>query len=516
MSKHIRKVLGLLQHRKQIPPPHQQPTSRTPEEWSTYWKAQGQPWRTEPEIDKKRQEYLAKRRLITPNIEQGIYPFKDIRLSRADVEWLLATHEKVKGSVNRGVESQREHEGLDLRDADLHQVDLSHLPLTRPRQGFGIVDWRAPTEAQLEGHFLVGPPLKEAYIVAAQLEGANLGQAQLKGTYLNGAQLKRANLSEAQLKRANLSGAQLEEAELSWAQLEEADLGRAQLKKAKLFGAQLKRANLSGAQLEEAELYDAQLEGAILSRAQLKGAILAGANLEGADLSGANLEEADLSGANLEKAKIQHIILSNKQRVSPLLADVQWGNINLAVVNWSQILILGDEYLAEQRYTTDGKYKNKGTRLSEYQAAVRANRQLAVSLREQGLNEEADHFAYRAQKLQRIVLRRQRKFGRYLFLGFLDLIAGYGYRPGRSVFWYLVIVCGFALAYHLLGQLSLFPPDAFVYSLTSFHGRGFFPGLEVKHSLHDPLIMLAALEAVVGLFIEISFIATFTQRFFGK
>src|SRR6266702_3348344 len=138
MSKHIRKVLGLLQHRKQIPPPHQQPTSRTPEEWSTYWKAQGQPWRTEPEIDKKRQEYLAKRRLITPNIEQGIYPFKDIRLSRADVEWLLATHEKVKGSVNRGVESQREHEGLDLRDADLHQVDLSHLPLTRPRQGFGI------------------------------------------------------------------------------------------------------------------------------------------------------------------------------------------------------------------------------------------------------------------------------------------------------------------------------------------------------------------------------------------
>jgi len=28
--------------------------------------------------------------------------------------------------------------------------------------------------------------------------------------------------------------------------------------------------------------------------------------------------------------------------------------------------------------------------------------------------------------------------------------------------------------------------------------------------------MLAALEAVIGLFIEISFIATFTQRFFGK
>jgi hypothetical protein len=68
----------------------------------------------------------------------------------------------------------------------------------------------------------------------------------------------------------------------------------------------------------------------------------------------------------------------------------------------------------------------------------------------------------------------------------------------------------------MLGQLTLYPPDAFVYSLTSFHGRGFFPGLQSQHSLHDPLVMLAAIEAVVGLFIEISFIATFTKRFFGS
>jgi hypothetical protein len=42
------------------------------------------------------------------------------------------------------------------------------------------------------------------------------------------------------------------------------------------------------------------------------------------------------------------------------------------------------------------------------------------------------------------------------------------------------------------------------------------PLVEGKHSLHDPLIMVAAIEAVVGLFMEMSFIATFTQRFFGK
>lgn len=36
------------------------------------------------------------------------------------------------------------------------------------------------------------------------------------------------------------------------------------------------------------------------------------------------------------------------------------------------------------------------------------------------------------------------------------------------------------------------------------------------HSLGDPVAILAAFEAVVGLFIEITFIATFTQRFFAR
>jgi hypothetical protein len=44
------------------------------------------------------------------------------------------------------------------------------------------------------------------------------------------------------------------------------------------------------------------------------------------------------------------------------------------------------------------------------------------------------------------------------------------------------------------------------------HGRGFFPG---GLSLDDPVTVLAALEAVIGLLIQISFIATFTQRYFG-
>lgn len=94
----------------------QRPTTNDQDEWKAYWKAQGQPWRTEPEIDEERQNYLDERRTITPNVKQGIYPFRDIKLSRADVEWLLATHEKGRGPVDWNDSSQREREGLDLHD----------------------------------------------------------------------------------------------------------------------------------------------------------------------------------------------------------------------------------------------------------------------------------------------------------------------------------------------------------------------------------------------------------------
>jgi hypothetical protein len=81
---------------------------------------------------------------------------------------------------------------------------------------------------------------------------------------------------------------------------------------------------------------------------------------------------------------------------------------------------------------------------------------------------------------------------------------------------YLCVILGFALVYFKLGQGT--PPHlsfigALTFSVTSFHGRGFFPG---GVSLDDPITQIAAVEAVLGLLIEISFIATFTQRFFGS
>ncbi len=440
----------------------QRPANDDKEAWKAYWKVQDQTWRTEPEIDPERQKYLAERRAITPDMEKGISPFRGISLSRVDIEWLLATHENGLGPVNWNDENQRKREGLDLGGADVRNINLRDLPLSCMK-GFS---WSKVTDATN----------KQIETVVIDLEGANLQNA-----HLEGAMLMKANLS-----RVDAYGVHLEEAQL--------------------FGASLEDARLDFSHLEKTGLIQAQL-----GKASLKGTHLEGANIAQANLAGAMLCNVFFDRAT----QLDDVVLTNKQCGSVRIVDVRWGDVNLAVMKWSQVEILGDEHVARQKMR-DGVVKEKSTRLEEYEIAIRANRQLSTALQYQGLNENAAHFAYRAQLLQCKFFLYQRKFAQYLGSLFLDLLAGYGYRPIRSILWYLVIIFGFAFAYYAFGRLSLFPPDAFVYSLTSFHGRGFFPGLENRHSLHDPLVMLAAIEAVVGLFIEISFIATFTKRFFGS
>ncbi len=114
------------------------------------------------------------------------------------------------------------------------------------------------------------------------------------------------------------------------------------------------------------------------------------------------------------------------------------------------------------------------------------------------------------------MLWRQRRYGAALGSWLLDLVAGYGYKPMRTLSVYLFALISFAIAYFVLGQTvgpHLSPLGAVVFSMTSFHGRGFFPGGIV---LDDPITVLAAFEAFVGLIVEVSFIATFTQRFFAR
>lgn len=426
----------------------QQPLPTDREAWRIYWQAQGQPWRTEPEIDRERQEYLTRQRKVSPDIEQGIYPFKDVKLNRADVEWLLATHESdgFRGPVNWDDEKQRERKGIDLRGASLAGLDLRALPLTRMQGGLTHQE-RVTTRHE------------ESRKAVIHLESANLA-----GAHLEGASLARARLDNA---------------------------------------------NLYNAYFQRAELVATHFEGAYIGRAHLEGA---------------SLRRAFFNA----ESELELTTLASKEDGTVALADVRWDNVNLAPVNWSVVNVLEDERNAHRHIDPSGHTNEPVAVLRQYETAARAYRQLAVVLQNQGLNEDAARFAYRAQVLQRRVFwfetsqggmklrHRMRALGAWLFSWFLFLLAGYGYRLWRSFLAYMLVIIGFMTAYYLLGG-SFKPPlslvNALGLSMTSFHGRGFFPGVT---QLNDPLTILASFEAFVGLVLEATFIATLTQRFFGK
>jgi uncharacterized protein YjbI with pentapeptide repeats len=483
--------------------------------WQAYWTAQGMPWRTEPDIDEQRQHYLAARRMVQPDIKQGLYPFKDIKLDRADIEWLLATHESGRGPVGR--EEQRP--GPDLRGANLRDANLSWLPLSCMLGGLG----------RIRGMPDEGVPQMMAWPYYIESLRAAIVAALRRPTPRKIGKLIWGGLAYVMRRPAG--------GDIDWlpalASIQGSTLpvqyeaAAVHLEGAKLIGAQLDGAVLREAHLEQALLPLAHLEAATLKGAHLRGAMLSGAHLgrahlARADLCGAILDKADLQGANLEDSyldaatSVVQVSLYGRTDGPAALADIHWGDANITTLDWAHIPMLGEERRARQRKAADKAKKDRPTRMEEYQRAVRANRQLATCLRSQGLQEDGDRFAYRAQKLHRIVLRRQHKYLRYLGSLLLGLISGYGYRPLRSVATYVLVVLAFAGAYLLNAQFAaphLRWDEAIVLSISAFHGRGFFTS---GISLGDTLARLAAGEAILGLLIEITFIATFTQRFFAR
>jgi uncharacterized protein YjbI with pentapeptide repeats len=418
--------------------------------------------------------------------------------------------------------------GLFLAGADLSHARLEGAILTRTQlQGAQFIEAQLKgaslTWAQLEGADLSKAQLEDADLNFAQLKRADLSEARLKGGRLNEAQLQDASLSEAHLEGADLRGAQLQGADLRWSQLQGGRLFGAHLEDALLEGAELQGADLGKAQLNSADLSNAQLQGASLRGARLESAHLFKAQLESADLRDAQLEGADLSEAQLAGADLRQASLDKKTNLSgATLTDVRldgviFDNTNLSVVDWALVPRLQDHRLARESYDKEGKPKSRTGLRSEYQAAARAYRLLSVALQAKGMSEEAATSAYRAQVMQRRVYRYSgpQAWGRWFFSGLLDALAGYGYKPGRSVVIYLVVIALFTGIYYALGATvgpHLSPYEAAVVSLTAFHSRGFFA---TTFQPSDPQAGVAALEAVIGLLIEISFIATFTQRFFG-
>jgi hypothetical protein len=310
------------------------------------------------------------------------------------------------------------------------------------------------------------------------------------------------------------------------------------LRRADLSGANLVFADLTGAHLADAILTDADMGRVILNRAELNYATLTGAHLRQADLSSANLQYTNLAAARFHNADLRGTVLHGayldartilsdaRLDEHTWLGDISWNGAALTRIDWERAPRIGDEgkpLAGTSRAVPGGMTGDQAApltrgqaRTKRYRDAARAYQQLALALQAQGMSEPAARFAYRAQTLQRKALFRQGKLGRWAFSLALALLAGYGYRMGRILLAYLLVVGLAALAYWTLGTVGygpvLEPHEALLVSVTAFHGRVFAEAFQVT----SPAAWVAAAEAVLGLVIEGVFIAMLTQRFFSR
>lgn len=317
-----------------------------------------------------------------------------------------------------------------------------------------------------------------------------------------------AVLSQVDLNRANLSGALIERCAFNDANFTFSNLSSAHIGGCSFRGADFGAADLSDSDITEADFRNANLQGAKLS-----GALIISADFRGAVLIQSRMDAATVLGdVDSRRNKVDTVQFDGKSR----LLDVAWNGAILAGVNWKQIHRLGDEHAIKAA-------KSQKDLVSAYHNAARAYRGLSIALRGQGLLIPASSYRLREHVLERKASFWDGKLLSWVFSWLLNFVAGYGERPVRAFFAYLAVLVGFAAAYFALGSGVLgtgthdvlsSPLAALVFSVTSFHGRGFFPGNDFKP---DSLIaLLAAVEAIIGLLIEITFIATFTQRFFAR
>jgi uncharacterized protein YjbI with pentapeptide repeats len=223
-------------------------------QWRAFWTASGLPWRTELEIPAERQQELAEHRKTRAKPSRYRFPFKGMHLTRADVEWLLATHQRGRRPIDPTDPLQRGRQGLDLRMADVSGEDLSGLPLLHLLGGENVY--------QVMG-------VHGARFVGADLRGAELRNVDFSGVTLAGAHLDNANLSGARFTGANLSGAHLARAYLFGTMLNEADLTEVDGPFTHWHQASLRNARLVRANLRNAHLTDCALDGADLTDADI-------------------------------------------------------------------------------------------------------------------------------------------------------------------------------------------------------------------------------------------------------
>jgi hypothetical protein len=117
------------------------------------------------------------------------------------------------------------------------------------------------------------------------------------------------------------------------------------------------------------------------------------------------------------------------------LRDIDWQGVSLTRVYWPKRL--GEEQ--------DVAKAGRGiVRITHYKNAARAYRNLSLALRSQGLLTPASNCWLREQVLERKATFLEGNLLGWVFSWLLNLVAGYGERPARSLVAYLLVLVGFA------------------------------------------------------------------------
>jgi uncharacterized protein YjbI with pentapeptide repeats len=460
-------------------------------------------------------------------------PFRGLKLTRQDLEWLLQHHAPSTADLPRSFYRWRlraEAVRLDLRGAILDGEDLSDLSLAYVV--FGIVS----DDPRLSYAELTSPPvasLRHCFFQNTDLRGADMQRveamhADFRDARLDGVDFARAKLAHSRFDRQKLDGAFFH-----GACLDGASFNDARLRRAIFVQASLSWASFHDADLGQANLADSRMHACNLVRAHLEGASLRNTHLEPQDDANA-VDGAILSAAFLDDATDLRgtILARDSDGAAAHLGNVRWNGADITPIDWSNVKLLGEEAdvrearvdttepLEHVRFTFLGMFVNrKSAEVSreETRLAMLATRQIAALLRSQGLRAPADAFAYRGHRMERRLLREQ---GRYLTTAaswLLDLFTGYSYRPLRIIGWYLFVVTAWALFYYSRAGGAPTPVDsallgdAVAASVGALMGRGATPEAMVSGAR-----AAATIEGILGLFFEVSLIIAFTQRAFGR
>ena len=264
--------------------------------------------------------------------------------------------------------------------------------------------------------------------------GLDWSEAPLKGWDLSGLKLSTYQ------SRANFQYATLINAYLTKTTLKSAFLSRANLQGADLVGAKLQGADLVGANLQGATLVGANLVGTKLQGANLLGTKLQGANLLGTNLLGANLLGANLQGANLGNSNLRDAIFDEKT----ILTDVDFFQCTLDGSTIKNAYKNIDKEVIQIRTT---KKKNNYSRAREIYILLKNY------FRREGMYDISGEYFIQEKKMEKILNKKRKKWGKYFLNIFLEIVSGYGERPLNAIICSLIIILGSAHIYWLFNGI---------------------------------------------------------------